>query len=439
MGLAKSRESVIADLSSHIRLNKSFFGWMGALTALLLVCVGAYVIQLQEGMIVTGLRDYVSWGLYIANFVFCVAVSLVGMLVSSVLILSGKKWAVPISRIAEVIAVAFAMVAGLVIISDMGRPDRLHHVFVYGRIQSPILWDLTVVNLYVIFSLLLFLVPMIPDLHLLKGRFSGKLAILNKVYDILSFGYVGKPKQLKTILHTTRLLAIVMIPLAFGIHTVTSWLFAATLRVGWDSTVFGPYFVSGAFVAGVAAVVLVMAALRKYYGLKDYFTNDHYNQLGKLLFVVSMLYLYFNINEYFVPLYTNKRADATHMHHLLHGQDALMFWFTQIACLLIPTILMLVKKFRTETSMVVISVFVLIGAWLKRYLIVIPTQESPFLPIQNVPEEFVHYSPTLVEILITLGPIVLAMLIGSTFLKLFPVVPVAETIEELEHKGELSN
>ena len=143
-------DSIAADILRPVGISKGFLTWMGFLSISLLGCIYAYYIQWDKGLIVTGLRDYVSWGMYIANFVFFVATSLVGMLISSVLGLIGYKWIKPIARIAEIIAVAFAAIAGLVIVSDMGRPERLPYVFMYGRIQSPILWDVTVVTTYLV-------------------------------------------------------------------------------------------------------------------------------------------------------------------------------------------------------------------------------------------------------------------------------------------------
>jgi molybdopterin-containing oxidoreductase family membrane subunit len=427
-------DKIYTDLTHHIRINKSFLVWMLGTTGLLFVCLFAYFLQLRDGLIVTGLRDYVSWGIYIANFVFFVATSLVGMLISSVLVLSGQNWAKPLARIAEIIAFSFAAVAGLVIVMDMGHPERLLNVFIYGRIQSPILWDVTVVITYTVISLLLYFIPMLPDLKLLSERFDGKPAIFKKVYSLLTLGYKDTPEQRVTIHKLTRVLSILIIPVALAIHTVTSWLFASTSRAGWDSTVFGPYFVSGAFVAGVAAVIIAMTFFRSNYKLHDYIKPDHFDKMGKLLVLVSLIYLYFNLNEFLVPGYKMKKAEAIHLHELLVGHHALLFWGVQLLGLVVPIITLLFKQMRKPIPLMVIASVVLIGSWLKRFLIVVPTQEHPFLPIQNVPMEFKVYSPTLVEILITLAPIIMVVLIASTLAKLFPVISIAETIEEHEEK-----
>ena len=428
-------DKITSDLTHHIRINKGFLIWMGFLTVSLLVCLYAYSIQLRTGLGVAGIRDYVTWGMYLANFVFFVAASLIGMLISAVLGLIGMKWLTPITRIAETIAVAFAAVAGLVIVSDMGRPERLAYVFLYGRPQSPILWDVTVITTYFVLSLLLLFLPLIADMAIIHRKVNSLPAWLKPVYKVLSLNFTDRPEQNKIINRAIRILLILLIPAALSIHTVTSWLFAVTSRAGWDSTVFGPYFVSGAFVAGSAAVIIAMFFFRKNYKLQDYLTDLHFNNMGKVLATVSLVYLYFNLNEFLVPGYKLKRADAVHLHELLAGKDALLFWLVQIGGLIVPILLMLFRRFRKPLPIMLISVAVLIAAWFKRYLIVIPTQENPFLPIQHVPQNFVHYSPTLIETLISVAPFILVLIIITLISKFFPVIPLHETAREkgIEH------
>jgi molybdopterin-containing oxidoreductase family membrane subunit len=423
---------ITSDLLSHIRLNYSFKLWMGLLLTLFVICIYAYITQLENGLAVTGLGDYVSWGMYISNFVFFVATSLIGMLISSVLILSGAKWAAPLARIAEIIALAFAAVAGLVIVSDMGRPERLIYVFLYGRIQSPILWDVTVVTVYVMISALLLYLPLIPDMKICYEKLDKTPKFLRNIYKILSLNWIGSVEQQSIIKKSIFILSILIIPVALAIHTVTSWLFASTSRVGWDSSIFGPYFVTGAFVSGSAAVIIAMFVYRNSYNLKEYITDLHFDKMGKLLVLVSLVYLYFNLNEYMVPGYKLKKFDAMHLNDLFSGSHALLFWSVQLFGLIIPLILLLFKKMRKPTPMLIIALFVIFGAWFKRYIIVIPTMEHPFLPIQNVPFNFKVYTPTLTESLISLAPILLVLIIITVLSKLLPIIPVQETIEHYE-------
>ena len=431
-------DSVASDILRSVRINKGFILWMGFLLLAFALCLYAYTIQLRKGLVVTGLRDYTSWGMYIASFVFFVATSLVGMLISSVLGLIGYQWVKPISRIAEIIAVAFAAVAGLVIVSDMGRPDRLPYVFMYGRVQSPILWDVTVVTTYFVLSLLLWFFPMIPDLAISKSRLQGRPPLLLKAYDLLSFRWEHHEVQYRIMKHAVRILLILIIPTAFAIHTVTSWLFAVTPRTGWDSTIFGPYFISGAFVAGTAAVIIAMYFFRVSYKLEKYLTEDHFEKIGRVLVLVSIVYLYFNLNEFLVPGYKLKAGDAIHLKELFTGNYAMLFWGIQLLGLVIPIILLLIRRMRRPLPMLIISISVLFAAWLKRYIIVVPPQGHPYLPMQNVPPEWILYKPTLIETAVTLASILLVLIIISILSKLFPVIPIWEMAEDEIEKAKFT-
>jgi molybdopterin-containing oxidoreductase family membrane subunit len=426
----KLLDKITWDLIRPTRSHKGLELWIVVLGLIMIAFGYAYFIQLRDGLGVTAMRDFVSWGMYIGNFVFFVAVSLVGFLITAVLGLLKFKWIEPISRIAEIVALAFVMVAGLVIVFDMGRPDRLHHVLIYGRFQSPILWDITVITTYLVISLLLFLLPLIPDMAIAAQRVKNLPTWQKKLYEILSFGFKHKPEQYKIIKKGIRILSILIMPVALAIHTVTSWLFASTLRPGWDTTIFGPYFVTGAFVAGAAAVIVMMGIFRSNFKLKDYIKEEHFDQMGKLLVFVSLVYLYFNVNEYLVPGYKMKEGDNEHLMGLFTGHWAPMFWTSQILGLIVPIILPLFKKFRTPKALTIISVLVVIGAWLKRYIIVVPTMLHPHLPIQNVPEEYATYIPTGAEILVTLGTFGLTFIIITVLSKVFPVVPIWEVAKE---------
>ncbi len=428
--MARLRKDLLHPLTTR---PLAFVLWIGFLLTFIAVAVWAYYYQFEYGLGVTGMRDYVSWGLYIASFVFFVATALVGMLISAVVGLLGQKWIIPISRIAEMIALAFVMMAGIIIVVDMGRPDRLLNVFIYGRFQSPIFWDITVVNIYLVISMLLLFLPLLPDLGIIRNHMKNDIPKWQwRMYNILSLGWVGTPGQYKILHRTIRVLLILIVPVALALHTVTSWLSALTLRAGWDSTVFGPYYVSGAFVAGAGAVLVAMYFMRKFYHLENYLTDFHFDKMGKLMVLVSLLYLYFNINEFLVPAFKMKTADAHHIHTLfsLHGEYGVMFWLTQTFGLLLPIFLGLFKRFRKPFPMMLIGLAIVVGAWFKRVIIIIPTLIHAYLPIQNVPESFHEYDPTGIEITITMGTIATAVLIFSLLAKFFPVIAIWELAEE---------
>jgi molybdopterin-containing oxidoreductase family membrane subunit len=246
----------------------------------------------------------------------------------------------------------------------------------------------------------------------------------------LSINWQNTPEQKKILNKAIRILAIMIIPVAFGIHTVTSWLFASTLRPGWDSTNFGPYFVSGAFMVGAGGVIATMYVVRKFYKLDKYFTLGHFDKMGRLLVLLSAVYLYFNLNEYFIPFYKMKASESAHLDSLFTGSYAPLFWSVQIGGMIIPIIVLLFRKGRRPLPMFIVSLMVIIGAWFKRFLIVVPTLNHPYIPMDRVSESWKHYVPTLPEWFITAGTLAGALLIVTMIIRFFPAIPIAETAEE---------
>ncbi|MBL7878042.1 MAG: polysulfide reductase NrfD [Cyclobacteriaceae bacterium] len=403
--------------------------WVAFLIIIILLGLYAYTQQLRQGLGITGMRDYALWGIYISNFVFFVAVSLVGSLITAILRLSDVHWSTPLTRIAEIIAVAAIIMAGIAIIIDMGRPDRVLNLFIHGRLQSPIIWDVIVISTYLVLSILFLYYPLLPDFTILSKYFDNNTR-LTKWYRVLSLNWTGNEKQTKIYSRSIKVLSVLIIPVAFAIHTVTAWLFETTYRPGWDSTNFGPYFVAGAFVAGSSAVIVVMYVLRKTYNLENYITDHHFNLMGKILVMLSLLYLYFNINEYLMPIYKSTEEEATHLRSLFTGEYAWLFWVVIIGGLVLPVIVMLFRGGRKPLPLFIVSLAVMACAWWKRYLIVIPTLSHPFLPIEGVPEAWRHYSPTWMEWTITAATLASALLIITLLVRFLPIIPIYETAEE---------
>jgi molybdopterin-containing oxidoreductase family membrane subunit len=251
------------------------------------------------------------------------------------------------------------------------------------------------------------------------------------IYRRLSFNWKGTPGQKNLRTRAVRILLIMSVPVAIALHTVTSWLFALTPRIGWNSTTFGPYFVTGAFVSGVSSLIIVTFVLRKIFGLGQYLTEYHFDKLARLLVIVSLVYLYFNINEYFVPAYKASKEEAVLLKTLFAGRYAPLFWIVQFTSVLLPSFLPVLKFFRKIIPLFILGVFAFAGSWLIRYLIVIPVLENPFLPVQNVPENFIFYTPTIREVAVTLGPFLLVIMIISLLVKLFPLIPVSRAAGEV--------
>jgi molybdopterin-containing oxidoreductase family membrane subunit len=199
--------------------------WMALLIVVFLFGVYCYIIQLRQGLVITGMRDFVFWGIYISNFVFFVAISLVGSLVTAILYLMKVSWRAPLTRISEIIAVAAIIFAGLIIIVDMGRPDRVVNMVLHGRIQSPIIWDVMVVSTYMVLSILLLYFPLLPSISYCRDHMKGIPKWQKRMYTILSLGWKNKAEQYELVKKAVTILSVMIIPVALCIHTVTSWLF----------------------------------------------------------------------------------------------------------------------------------------------------------------------------------------------------------------------
>ena len=411
-------------LSHLISTSLQYKFWIAFLLLLIVFGMIGYYRQLRYGLVVTALRDYTSWGIYISNFVFFVAISLVGSLFSSILKLNKNQWARPLTRISEIIAVAAIICAAVIIIVDMGRPDRFFYVITHLRIQSPIIWDVIIISTYLVISILLLYISLLPDIALCRDRLTEIPNWKKTMYRITAINWHNHPKQIAMLQKVNKILSIAVLPVAFAIHTVTSWLFATTWRPGWDSTNLGPYFVSGAFMAGAAVIIVAMYFIRKHLKLGKYITNLHFDKMGRLLVLLSLVYLYFNINEYLGPAFKMVGVEGEHISELFVGKYAPMYWFVQLGGLVLPIIFLMFNRFRKPLPVLIISIFVVLGAWFKRFLIVIPSLQHPYLPIQGVDESYLHYNPTWEEWAITISSFAWLLLIITVLIKLFPVIPI---------------
>jgi Ni/Fe-hydrogenase subunit HybB-like protein len=421
------------DLFRHIiSTSLKYKLWIGLLVVINLVGMYAYYRQVKFGLIVTAMRDYTSWGIYISNFVFFVAISLVGSLFSSILKLNKNIWARPLIRISEIIAVSAIICAAVIIIIDMGRPDRFFFVLTHFRIQSPIIWDVIIISTYLVISILLLYISILPDIAICRDRLTSVSNWKKRLYRVLGINWTNQPEQVTKLKKASKILSVAVLPVAFAIHTVTSWLFATTWRPGWDSTNLGPYFVSGAFMAGAAVIIIAMFFIRNELKLKAYITVMHFDKMGKLLVLLSLVYLYFNINEYLGPAFKMVGVEGEHISELFVGKYAPMYWFVQLGGLILPIIFLMFAKMRKPLPVVIISFLVVLGAWFKRFLIVIPSLQHPYLPIQGVDESYLHYNPTWEEWAITISSFTSLLLLITLLIKLFPIIPLKK--EKLDVK-----
>jgi Ni/Fe-hydrogenase subunit HybB-like protein len=407
------------------RTSKAWYLWVALLTVPVGIALVAYVYQLRGGLAVTGMRDQVLWGFYITNFVFFIGISHAGTLISAILRLTQAEWRRPVTRMAEVITGVALLIGALMPIIDLGRPDRIPNLLLHGRIGAPIIWDLISISTYLTGSLIYLYLPLIPDIALARDRLKGRVSWFRwKVYQLLALGWQDTPEQRQRLERGLSIMMILIIPIAVSVHTVVSWIFAMTLRAGWDSTIFGPYFVVGAIYSGVAAIITVMYLFRRVQGLQEYITEKHFRYLGFLMLALGVIYLYFTFAEYLTVGYKLEVGERLLLEELMLGQYALHFWGFVIGGSVVPILIMALPRTRTIPLIVAASVLVNLGMWLKRFVIVVPSLEVPLMPY-----EWGVYSPTWVEYAITLGAFAAFALIFTLFAKVFPIISVWEVAE----------
>ena len=237
--------------------SRGWYLWAGFLALVVLIGIVAYARQLQQGLIVTGLRNNVFWGLYITNFVFFIGISHAGTLISAILRTAQAGWRTPVTRMAEFITVVALSVGGLMPMIDLGRPDRIPYLFMYGRWESPILWDVLAISTYLTGSVAYLYLPMIPDIAIARDRLGPAAGrIKAALYRSAALGWSNTPQQRVLLHRAMTIMMILIIPIAVSVHTVVSWIFAMTLRVPFNTTVYGPFFVAGAIYSGVAAIIV---------------------------------------------------------------------------------------------------------------------------------------------------------------------------------------
>jgi molybdopterin-containing oxidoreductase family membrane subunit len=341
-------------------------------------------------------------------------------LISAILRLNQAEWRRPITRMAEVITAIVLAIGGLHPLIDLGRPDRMLNIFKWGRLQSPLLWDVMSITAYFAASTVYLYLPLIPDIARLRDRGTRP----RWLYEFLSWNWQNTPRQRQVLNRAMNLLMILVIPVAVSVHTVISYIFAMTLEAGWHSTIFGPYFVAGAIFSGIACLMVVMIVFRKVYHLERYLKTVHFANLSKLLVVMSAVWFYLTFSEYLTGFFGREPAELDVMMFKFTGPYAIPFWLMVFLNFVVPVALLSRKRTRTIPVILVVSVGIVIGMWLERLIIVVPSLSVPYVAFPSHP-----YWPSLTEISIFAAALAAFCLGFMIFAKFFPLISVWE-IEE---------
>ena len=412
-----------------VTTSRAWYAWLALLVLLVGAGLVAYNDQLRRGLAVTGMGDTVIWGLYISNFVFFSGLSMAGTFISAILRITGAEWRRPLTRVAELTTVAALLMCGLMPMVDMGRPDRLHHMLLYGRLQSPLVWDLIAIPTYLAASAIYLYLFLIPDSAVLRDRLAGKISSLRqRFYSLIALNWQGRPEQRERLERAAGIMMLLVIPIGVTVHSVVSWIFGMTFRAGWNSTIFAPYFAIGALYSGVAMLMTVMFVCRQVYHLQEYFTEKHFRYLSYLLVVFGVLYLYFTFAEYLTVAYKLEGGEKLLMEQLFLGRYSLLVWLGFFGGQILPILLPVLPWTRSLPVLFVVSILVNIGMWIKRFVIVVPSLSLPLMPY-----EWGVYTPTWVELAISVGSLAGFALFITLFAKWFPIISVWEMREGWEH------
>lgn len=402
---------------------------LGVLLAAVVTGLIAWILQLRRGLGVTGLSSSVPWGIYIVNFIFFVGISYAGTLLSAVLRLVNAGWRRPITRVAEIVTVASLLIAATMIFADLGRPGIApFRIITAARAGSPLIWDVVVLSTYLFAALLFLLLPLIPDVARCLDRHPTGRGLRYRLYRRLSFGWEDGARQRRRLEKAMGILAVTIIPVAILAHSAVAWIFGVTARPVWNSTIFAPYFVLGAVFSGTAVIVLVMAGYRRALGLQAFFTDSHFLKLGYILLTLNLVYMYFTFSEYWTIGYTTVASDyQAPLAAILSGTHAWAFWFAILLGMLLPALLVALPWTRTVGGVTMASALVVVGMWLKRWIIVVPPLESGMTP-----GSLGTYGPTWIEWAITAAGLAALVLVFLLFQRLFPII----AIWEVEHSDD---
>ena len=405
-----------------------FYVTVGVLLAIIVFGLFQWSRQARLGIGQAGMNQPVYWGLYLVNYVFFIGISHAGTLISAILRLTYSEWRRPITRAAEAITV-FALVIGASnVFWHLGRPELIWVPLIHFNLLSPLIWDVICISTYIVGSITYLYLPLIPDLAVLRDRATR----FRGIYRALALGWTGTPKQHARLERAIGIMAIVIIPIAVSVHTVVSYVFAMTLTPMWHAAIFGPYFVVGAIFSGIAALLVAMAILRKTFGLEAFFRPLHFNNLGLLMLTFACIWLYFTIGEHLTVWYGNEPDEVAVLASRLSGPFSLYFWGMIACCFLIPLSILAFRRTRTITGITIASVFVLVGMWLERFVIIVSSGSFPrseFMWDRGV------YSPSLIEISVTAMEFAAFALFYVLFAKLFPLVSIWEVKEGVEEAG----
>jgi molybdopterin-containing oxidoreductase family membrane subunit len=421
--------SVTDKISAIVLSRRAPWGWwLGFLIsfALLMMFLWAVGWLLAIGVGIWGINIPVAWGFAIVNFVWWIGIGHAGTLISAILLLFRQKWRTSINRFAEAMTLFAVACAGMFPLLHLGRPWFFYWLFpypntmgVWPQFRSPLIWDVFAVSTYFTVSLLFWYVGLIPDLATLRDRSTSRLGRI--IYGMLAMGWRGSAYHWRRYEVTYLILAGLATPLVVSVHTVVSFDFAVANLPGWHSTIFPPYFVAGAIYSGFAMVLVLAIPLRLFYNLEDFITERHLRNSAKILLATGLIVAYGYSIEAFMAWYSGNPYEKYAQLNRMSGPYAAVYW-ALIACnVVIPQVLWFRKVRGSSLGLFLVSLVVLVGMWLERYMIVVVSLHRDFLP-----SSWGMYAPTMWDYATFFGTIGLFLTLLFLFIRFLPMISISE-------------
>ncbi|MBN1284597.1 MAG: polysulfide reductase NrfD [Anaerolineae bacterium] len=426
VGMEAMNQDALGSMTRHGRWTWMLIVVLGGLA--MMAGVG-WLVQLFVGLGFTGLNRTIFWGMYIINLVYFIGIGHAGTFISAAFRVMGFETRRPIARAAETVTLFALAAAGLFPIIHLGRPWKVYWMIpipnqrqLWPNFQSALEWDAMAIMTYVVGSVLFIYIGLLPDLAMARERTGVNWR--RRLYSALSLGWRGTDRQWALHESVSTIFAYVIIPVMFSVHTIVSWDFAMTIQPGWHSTIFGPFFIVGALYSGVAAVLVAMGFLRRFLKLGYFIREEHFDVMAKFLLIMSFAWIYFYFGEFLVTWYGNLPPEMTILDLLLYGEAAPLWWLMIFCNVVVPVGLLWMRRVRRNPGILfVIAVFIQVGMYLERYLIVGVMLGRPELPFN-----YSWYYPGL-EIPIAIGAFSFVIFFYFIFTVFVPIISTWEVGE----------
>jgi molybdopterin-containing oxidoreductase family membrane subunit len=417
------------DIAGTLRPSGGWFIGLGVAILLFLMGAAAWIYQIYWGLGQAGYEPPVMWGVYITTFVFWVGIGHAGTLISAILYLFRAGFRTTIYRAAEAMTVFAVMTAGLFPIIHIGRPWKFFYLIPYPNwrliwpnFKSPLVWDVFAILTYLTVSATFLYVGLVPDIAVLRDR--EKNPVRKKILAVLSLGWRNSEKEWRHFARMYLFLAAFSTPLVLSVHSVVSMDFAMALTPGWHATIFPPYFVAGAIFSGIGMVFTIIIPIRKFFHLQHIVTINHLDAAAKLCLFTSSVVGCAYIIEFWIAWYSGNPFETQYFWNRVFGEWWWAAWIMLLCNVVFPLSLWSQKLRRNPAWLFILSIFINLGMWYERFVIIVPGLSHEFEPWQ-----WGHYLPSWLDVAILVGSFGWFFMWFLLFIKQLPVIAISEVKE----------